>query len=1280
MSKLKKTLYIFLAITILAFSVILFASAETTNSIGDVNGDGKISASDARLALRASVGLEKLTDTQFKSADVNNDNKVTASDARTILRVSVGLENFEIKSEYDTFSDNWHFGIDDDHVVITDEYGNGYVDNLILIQFKTKDIKIIEKVISTINGTVIGNSDYEYQVQIEVSDLESIKKICEDISKMDEVWMAFPYYTIQSDIERIPGDPWKDTFQGITGVNWDEENPDGLNWWIEAIQAPSAWEYNDRFSNIKIGVVDNGFDTNHEDLQISVLNNYQNSFEDHGTHVAGIIGATANNETGITGIVWNKELYGVDVHKSSTQNDNIAIPDIYEGIQILLKFGCKTVNLSLGGLLKNNFTEIYESGMYAANAILFWQKELGIKDFIIIDSAGNENVESVRGAHFCSITDEVLEKYFDTYEDELKEYSYEDVYSHFIVAGAIEKTTSGYQMTDFSNYGSKVSVCAPGKDIFSTVVMGGSDGNYAHNFWDGTSMSAPIVTGVASLVWSVNENFSAGEVKDIVCNYYNKTANGYADGDTRNYPIVNAKLAVEEAIRRTDKAGTISGFVKDSTTGKAIEGVQVSAEVGNAKRYVLTDANGNFKIELPEDEYELVFEYNGYVTKKVKTICEKNVSTVLLDTVYLTPTANLIGYVIDKETAQPVEGASILLQQIDEGGMIVGEITCSTDANGQFSVNTPVGTYTYTINKLDNMFEELYETATGTVTVEKADGNILGTVYLTPKPTATVSGIVQDKNTNEAIPYVTIQLINSENVPVWTDITNENGEFVFDEKIPYGTYTIKFTHDNYETSEYTMVIDAEEVKITELLVPSDTRSVTASGNCGADGDNVTWTLYEDGELVISGSGEMYNYSSTEKAPWYSNRLSFTSVVIKDSINNIGEFAFYDCSNLINISIPITVTNIGKGAFYSCKNLTTIEIPNNVSKIGSSAFAYCKKLSEINIPANVTSIDSETFYQCENLKEINIPSVAKIGFHAFGYCYSLTSIKIPNSLTSLDISAFKQCLNLENILVDTNNQHYSSVDGVLFNKNKTKLLKHPAGNKRTEYNIPNGVTTISGTAFDNCANLISIILPHGVTAIGKNAFEGCINLTTINIPRSVTKVGDNAFGWCKKLTTINIPDSVSSIGKEVFDRCIQLENIIVDTNNQYYSSNNGVLFNKNETVLISYPAGNKRLEYNIPNNVISIEAVAFNCCKYLSSVNMPNSLTDIGSGAFEYCEKLIDIIIPKDIKSIGNGAFFDCTNLTDVYYAGTEEEWKSINIGYNAFYRGNGMYSTIHYNN
>ena len=408
---------------------------------------------------------------------------------------------------------------------------------------------------------------------------------------------------------------------------------------------------------------------------------------------------------------------------------------------------------------------------------------------------------------------------------------------------------------------------------------------------------------------------------------------------------------------------------------------------------------------------------------------------------------------------------------------------------------------------------------------------------------------------------------------------------------------------------------------------------------GSCGDNVTYSLdTETGVLTISGTGDMYY------GPFYEN-TNIKSVIIESGVTSIGDEAFSGCRSLTNVTIPDSVTSIGDDAFYGCYftsenfvNNSNVELDDSSKPtiVDTDAGGFCIKDNEL--------VNMRPTYA---IGEITIPdSVTSISDYAFNDCTSLTSVTIPDSVTSIDDWTFSSCTSLTSIEVSGNNKNYSSADGVLFNKDKSELITYPAGKTDSEYVIPNSVTRIGRYAFSGCKSLTSITIPDSVTSIGDYAFEGCTSLTSITIPNSVTSIGNSAFSGCESLTNIIIPDSVTSIGSGAFENCTSLKSIEVSENNKNYASIDGVLFNKDKSELVTYPAGKTDSEYVIPNSVTSIGYSAFENCTSLTSVTIPDSVTSIDYSAFENCTSLTSVTIPNDVTSIGSSAFYNTAYYND----------------------------------
>ncbi|MDO4154035.1 MAG: leucine-rich repeat protein [Clostridia bacterium] len=247
-----------------------------------------------------------------------------------------------------------------------------------------------------------------------------------------------------------------------------------------------------------------------------------------------------------------------------------------------------------------------------------------------------------------------------------------------------------------------------------------------------------------------------------------------------------------------------------------------------------------------------------------------------------------------------------------------------------------------------------------------------------------------------------------------------------------------------------------------------------------------------------------------------------------------------------------------------------------------------------------------------------------------------SVTIPAGVTEIWFSQgalYSPALRAVNI--EPENPTFSSVDGVVFSKDKTALYLYPRAKADvTAYEIPYGVEYICVSAFAGCKSLVSITIPDSVTEIGEEAFSGCTSLTSITIPDGVTEIGWSAFANCTALTSITIPNSVTSIGVSAFAECTSLTSITIPNS---VTSIGGWVFN-HCTALTSIA---------IPNSVTSIDEMTFSYCTSLASITIPNSVTSIGLSAFKGCASLTSIEIPNSVTSIGGHAFFGCTALTNI---------------------------------
>ncbi len=416
-----------------------------------------------------------------------------------------------------------------------------------------------------------------------------------------------------------------------------------------------------------------------------------------------------------------------------------------------------------------------------------------------------------------------------------------------------------------------------------------------------------------------------------------------------------------------------------------------------------------------------------------------------------------------------------------------------------------------------------------------------------------------------------------------------------------------------------------------------------SGTCGK---NLTWVLDDSGTLTISGTGKMrdgWRYGNTPR-----ERYAVKAIVIEESVTSINDYAFMECSEAKTVSIAKSVTSIGKYAFESCYSLTSVSIPENVKTIGEHAFDMCTSLASVSMPESVTSIGDYAFNSCLCLSGIYIPEgVTYIGKCAFKNTV-ITDISIPSSVSEIGDAALASN-SLNTITVSENNNNYCTLDGILYNKDFSTLVKAPVTIESCT--IPESVSAINNYAFNKCTKLTSISIPGNITSIGDYVFMDCASLTEIHIPESVKSIGDYAFYSCVKLSNISFPDNLTSIGGKV----------LYNTPYYYNSDNwdNGALY------LGNYLLNTKDITgyYKIREGTTIIAAGAFSLNEGITGVFIPESVTVIGHSAFDNCKNLTEVTIPDSVKVIEKNAFFHCTNLTSITIP------NSVKLGKGAFFIG-----------
>lgn len=354
-----------------------------------------------------------------------------------------------------------------------------------------------------------------------------------------------------------------------------------------------------------------------------------------------------------------------------------------------------------------------------------------------------------------------------------------------------------------------------------------------------------------------------------------------------------------------------------------------------------------------------------------------------------------------------------------------------------------------------------------------------------------------------------------------------------------------------------------------------------------------------------------------------------NVIISKGITEIGKASFNGANKITGVEIPDSVTLISDYAFQYCKSLTKIEIPGTVKKIGNwwgnvngQIFNGCSNLKEVILEEGIEEISGRAFDSCSKVKEWKLPkSLKRIGPCAFRNI-SVEEFNIPENVESI-AATFISSSNLSRINVDSNNKYFTSVDGILFDKDSTRLIKYPENRDGNSYEVPNTVKTIDANAFISCKNLQTIVIADSVEKIGDYAFDG------------------------SKLKTINLGGGITNISNKPFYGAWNLTNINVITENDKYESENGILFNKGKTILIKYPPAIINGEvYEIPNTVVEIGPQSFYRSQ-IKNVIIPSSVKKIGSESFFQCYNLEEVNLPEGLERIEWRALYGCHKIKTI---------------------------------
>lgn len=488
--------------------------------------------------------------------------------------------------------------------------------------------------------------------------------------------------------------------------------------------------------------------------------------------------------------------------------------------------------------------------------------------------------------------------------------------------------------------------------------------------------------------------------------------------------------------------------------------------------------------------------------------------------------------------------------------------------------------------------------------------------------------------------------------------------------------------------------------LTYILYMDHTATVANYDNSTPDGViDIPDTVTKDNiDYTVTAIGD----SAFESFPTPTN---VSSVFIPATVRSIGDSAFSYCNALTTVTFAegSQLKSIGRAAFYGTEHayprFKEIKIPDSVETIGNGAFYDCRDLERITLPSALQTLSTVTFYDCTALSEVTFPASLKtIESSAFSGCRNLSKVKLPASLKAIQSSVFHRCSALKTVSYDGSLEQWNDItanNGFLGDSHPSLVMDDytaqfiPVKDDLFAEPIPKKTVTITKyTGTESTVILPSTINSWPVTKIGEDAFQDNTTITSVTIPANVTEIGSNAFAGCTNLTSVNYEGDWSNLtiqsgnpavedaakdaaNEQLFDFEFILNNTAVIVNNYRCKGTAADVTipsrykGKPVTAINNAAFPNSAVtSVTIPDSVTSIPDAAFVNCSQLTNISIPNSVTYIGFSAFDGCASLKSITLPSSLRTIGNSAFAGCPSSMTVTYPGSKTQWDDIAKGSN----------------